>query len=44
MRQKFKCTKCGLCCMNIQNVELAKDLDDGTGVDRTILSGIHAAF
>ena len=34
MRQKFKCTKCGLCCMNIQNVELAKDLDDGTGVCR----------
>ncbi|NMF07954.1 YkgJ family cysteine cluster protein [Clostridium beijerinckii] len=28
----FKCYKCGLCCCNIRNNILYKELDDGEGI------------
>ena len=28
----FQCTKCGLCCRNLKNSDLYKDLDNGNGI------------
>lgn len=30
----FSCDRCGLCCRHIKNIELLKELDDGTGTCR----------
>lgn len=30
--QEFPCDCCGLCCEHLSNIDLYRDLDDGTGV------------
>jgi len=40
----FNCDKCGLCCANIADIELYKDLDRGDGVCKYLKDSLCSIY
>lgn len=40
----FKCDKCGICCRNLNNTDIYKDLDRGDGVCKYLKDNLCSIY